>query len=206
MLTLTLVGFLKRLYEGPDVIEWFFVFYLFMLLVFPSNNSAFRLMIPLGFISMFYAATGMRSIQLLSGIATWKKAAVPGVLVMALFIPGIYSIARSQSNILEGPQRESSIEAFSYIRKNIPPEAVIVFVKPRALALYAGCQGMADPFTTDQTLLHLQVVKANATYLLINSTLTEGNMLRYAGAMKNRLTRQWENKEFVLYKINPVNP
>lgn len=205
ILTFTLIGFLKRLYERPDVIEWFFIFYMIMLLVFPDNNSAFRLMIPLGFITMFYAATGLKSIQLLSGIATWKKAAVPGIFVVFLFIPGIFSIARSQSNILDGPQRESSQEVFNYIRKNVPAEAVVVFAKPRALALYAGCHSMSDPLATDQTIMHLQVIKANATYILIHNTLTRGNMQRYAGAMKSRLTRQWENKEFVLYKINTVN-
>lgn len=206
MVVTTLLGFIKRLLHGPAVIEWFFILHIGMILVLPNPNAYFRLLIPLGFISLYYAAVGLKSIQIFQGIVTWKKAVVPGILVLILFLPGIYSIARSQSNIIEGPQRESSIEAFNYIHKNIPAEAVVVFAKPRALALYAGCKSLADPFTTDQTDLHLQVIKANASYLLIHNTLTKGNMLRYAGAMKNRLSRQWENKEFVLYKINPVNP
>jgi len=163
-------------------------------------------MVPLGFLSLFYAATGVKSIQLFSESDTWKKAVMPGILVFALFIPGIYIIARSQSNIIEGPQRKSSIEAFSFISKNVPSEAVVVFAKPRALALYSGCKSMADPITTDPIQIHLQVMEARATYLLIHDELTDETLKRYSRVMQSRLTKQWENKEFVLYKINPVSP
>lgn len=206
MVVATLLGFIKRFHEGPEAIEWLFILHIMMVLALPTHHAVFRLMIPIGFITLFYAATGLKAIQFLSGIPAWKKATAICILILVLYMPGIYSIARSQSNILDGPQRESSKDVFNYIRNNVPAEAVVVFAKPRALALYAGCHSMGDPLATDQTILHLQVVEANATYILIHNTLTSGNMQRYAGAMKSRLTRQWENKEFVLYKINPVNP
>ena len=47
---------------------------------------------------------------------------------------------------------------FDYVGKNVPAGSVVVFAKPRALALYASCRGMADPFTTDPTLIHKQVM------------------------------------------------
>ncbi len=205
MLSMTVLGFAKRLFRGPEVIDWFFILYVLMLLVFPNNDSAYRLLVPLGFISILYAGTGLKTVQLLTEIPAWKKAASIGIIVLILFMPGIYSISHSQNNILEGPQQKSSVEAFSYISKNVPAEAVVVFAKPRALALYAGCQSMADPFTTDPTQIHLQVIKANATYILVNNKLTNESMKRYSRVMQNRLTKLWENKEFVLYKINPVN-
>jgi len=206
MVALTLLGLIKRFMQGAKVTEWFFVLYIIMMLVLPNTNSSFRLMVPLGFLSLFYAATGVKSIQLFSESDAWKKAVMPGILVFALFIPGIYIIARSQSNIIEGPQRKSSIEAFSFISKNVPSEAVVVFAKPRALALYSGCKSMADPITTDPIQIHLQVMEARATYLLIHDELTDETLKRYSRVMQSRLTKQWENKEFVLYKINPVSP
>jgi 4-amino-4-deoxy-L-arabinose transferase-like glycosyltransferase len=206
MVTMTLLGFVKRLFKGPEMIEWFFIFYVIMLLVFPNNYSAYRLMVPLGFIFLFYAATGLKTIQLLTGIPAWKKSVSIGSFIVLLFIPGLFSIARSGSNTLEGPQQESAIEAFTYISKNVPADAVVVFAKPRALTLYAGCKSLADPFTTNPTLIHKQVMEAKANYLLINSKLTTGSMQRYSHVMQDRSTKQWENNEFVLYKINPVNP
>jgi hypothetical protein len=163
-------------------------------------------MVPLGFIFMLYAVTGLKTIQLLTGIPAWKKSVAAGILILVLFMPGIFTIARAGSNIIEGPQREASLEAFNFISKNVPAEAVVVFAKPRALALYAGCKSMADPLTTDPIQLHLQVMESKATYILIHNTLTTETIKRYSRVMQPRLTKQWENKEFVLYKINPVNP
>ena len=206
MVSMTLLGFVKRLLKGPDAIDWFFIFYMIMLLVFPNNYSAYRLMVPLGFIFLLYAAAGLKEIQLLARFSTINKALAIGILILVLFLPGLISIARSGSNTLEGPQQKSADEAFLYIRKNVPAEAVVVFAKPRALALYAGCSSMVDPFTTDPTLIHKQVMDAGATYLLIHAKLTNETIKRYSRVMQSRLTKQWENKEFVLYKINPVSP
>lgn len=206
MVATALLGFVKRMLKGPEVIEWFFIFYVIMLLVFPNNDSAYRLMVPLGFLFLFYAVVGLKSVQLLHGISSGKKAVVIGILIMLLFLPGLISIARSGYKTLEGPQQESSVEAFTYISRNIAPESIVVFAKPRALALYGGCHSMADPFTKDPTRFHRQVMDANANYLLIHARLTNETMKRYTRVMQPRLTKLWENKEFVLYRINPVSP
>ncbi len=206
VLCMTLLGFIKRMLQGPELPEWFFIFYVLMLLVFPNNDSAYRLMVPLGFICLFYAATGFKTVQLFTGSPAWKTAVASGVMVIILFLPGLFSIARSGCNTLEGPQQKSAVEAFSYINKNVPPESVVVFAKPRALALYAGCRSMADPFTTDPTLMHKQVMEARASYILISNKLTNEPMQRYSRVMQSRLSRLWGNTEFVLYKINQLNP
>ena len=206
MVAMTLLGFVKRLLAGPEILEWFFIFYVIMLLVFPNNDSAYRLMVPLGFIFLFYAATGIKTINLLPSIPAVKKAAAVGVIVLLLFAPGWVSIARSGYKTIEGPQQKPAMEVFNYMLKNVPADSVVVFAKPRALALYAGCRSIADPFTTDPTLIHKQVMDAKASYLLIHNKLTSEPMKRYARVMQSRLTKVWSNKEFELYKINPVNP
>jgi len=206
MVAMTLLGFIKRMLQGAGATEWFFIFYIIMLLVFPNHYSAFRLMVPLGFLFLFYAAVGFSSIQLLPEIASGKKAVAIGVLILIMFMPGLVSIARSGYNTLEGPQQKSSIEAFAFIKKNVPAGSVVVFAKPRALALYGGCSSMADPFTKNPTLIHKEVTEANATHLLIHTKLTTEPMLRYSRVMQNRLTKLWGNKDFTLYRIDPVNP
>ena len=206
VLTMALLGFMKRMIEGMEATEWFFIFYAVMLLVFPNNDSAFRLMVPLGFICLFYAAIGLKTIQLYKNIANWKKILAVGIIILLLFFPGLYRIAQFSGNILEGPQQKSAVETFAFISKNVPADSVVVFAKPRALALYGGCKSMAEPFTTNPTLIHEQVIKAKASYLLIHSRLTSVQMLRYSRVMQNRITAIWRNKDFTLYKINPVNP
>ena len=206
MVVMTLLGFIKRMVQGPEVMEWFFIFYILMLLLFPNNDSAYRLMVPLGFMFLFYAAIGFRSVQIAFEISSQTKALVVGGIILLLFLPGIVSIARLGDHVLDGPQQKSSVEAFSYISKNVPADSVVMFAKPRALALYGGCRSLADPFTTDPTLIHVQVMKAKVTYLLINESLSADHIKCYARVMLNRMTKKWENKDFVLYKINPINP
>ncbi len=206
MITMTLIGFIKRMIKKPEVTEWFFLFYTFMLLGYHYNNSSFRLIVPLGFISLFYATTGFKSVQLLTQISSRKKALAIGILIVLLYMPALLNIARSSGGTLEGPQQKSAIETFNYIKKNVPAEAVVVFAKPRALALYGGCRSMADPRASDPTLVHKQVMDARASYLLISDKLTNEVTQRYTRVMQSRLTKKFENKDFVLYKINPVNP
>lgn len=107
---------------------------------------------------------------------------------------------------MDGPQQQSSVEAFDFISKNVHPSAIVVFAKPRALALYSGCQSMADPFTDDTVQINNQIMEAGAAYLLIHNKLSTDSMKRYVLAMQNRITKQWGNKDFVLYKLNAVSP
>lgn len=206
MVVMTLIGFLKRMIEGPIVTEWFFIFYTLMLLVFPNNSSAFRLMVPLGFLFLFYAATGLKTVTLIQNIPNVKRSVFIGVFIFLMFLPGLTKIARSGSNILDGPQQPVAIELFTYMQKHIPPNSIVVFTKPRALALYANCRGMVDPFTTDPTLIHKQVTDAKATHLLISDKLSSEAMKRYSRVMESRLTKLWENEEFTLFRINTANP
>jgi hypothetical protein len=205
MVTLTVIGFIKRMLKGPEMIEWFFIFYILMLLGYHYSSSALRLIVPPGFLFLYYAATGFKTIQLLPQVPSWKKAVAIGILIMLLFMPGLISISRTGDHTIEGPQQASAVETFKYMSKNVPADAVVVFAKPRALALYAGCRSIADPRITDPTLFHKQVMDANATYLLLCNQLTDELMYRYSRVMQNRLTKQFENEDFVLYKINPVS-
>lgn len=206
MITLVAAGFIKRILQGFGAIDWFFVFYIAMLLIFPNNYSAFRLMVPLGFLFLFYAANGLRAIQIFQNVTTNRKASLAALIVLAMFAPGLLNIMRTGDHELDGPQQKSATEAFSFVSKNVSHNSVVVFAKPRALALYAGCSSMADPFTTDPTSIHTQVMQGKANYLLIHNSLTSEAMKRYSRVMMKRLTREWSNKEFILYKIGPATP
>ena len=126
--------------------------------------------------------------------------------MVILFIPGLIHIASSGYTTLEGPQDKETTQAFNYISKNIPDSSVIVFFKPRALALYTGKNGYADPFSQDPTIIHVQLMKINADYILIDNQLTSESMKRYVRVMDARVTEIWKNRNFRLIRINPFKP
>jgi hypothetical protein len=172
-----------------------------MLLVFPNNLSAFRLMVPLGFLFVYYTAIGLQAINLRNIFPRFKKLQWLSVPVLALFIPGLVQIAANRGKLPDGPQTKSAMEMFSYLDKNIPKQAVIVFAKPRALALYAGCTAMADPFTTDPTKIYLQMLDSRAEYLLIHNNLTSPHIQRFTGMVHDRIVKQYQNRDFTLYRL-----
>lgn len=204
VISFAVIGFLYRIAAKPQIIEWFFVFYVVMLLLFPNNNSGFRLMVPIGFLILFYSASGLKLLSKQSSILRPYTLRIIGLLVLLLYIPGIIGIVKGQNFILEGPQQPNAQMAFEFIKKNIPENEVIVFAKPRALALYANCRSMCDPNVTDPTLIHTEILKAQGKYLLLHKTLTREPMLRYERVMQKRLTRVWANEDFRLFKINPL--
>jgi len=205
-LAMTLFGFVRKITSKVEMIDLFFMFYIFILLVFPNNYSAFRLLIPAGFLMLYYAAQGFKSINIPYVPSMKNRVLILGAIMVLLFIPGLNDIAASRYSTLDGPQDKETSQAFSYIAKNLPDSSVIVFFKPRALAFYTGKQGYADPFTQDPTVIHVQLVKINADYILIHNQLTSESMKRYVRVMKTRTTEIWKNRKFRLLKINPFNP
>ncbi len=204
ILTFSAIGFFTRLVRKPQIVDWFFIYYVIMLLLFPNNNSGFRLMIPLGFIVLLYAAWGVKQLSSQSLLRKHSLIWITSLMVFSLYLPGIFQITRSQHFILEGPQQSNAKQAFEHIGRTIPKNEVVVFAKPRALALYAGCISMCDPFTSDPTLIHTEILKANGKYLLVHKSLTKENMVRYQRVMQHRLTLMWKNDDFQLLRINPV--
>jgi len=205
-LAMTLFGFVRKVSGRIEMTDLFIIFYFFILLVFPNNYSAFRLLIPTGVLLLQYAALGFKSLDIPYVSSGHNRVLALGTIMVLLFLPGLLSIAASRNTVLEGPQDKETTQAFTYIAKNVPDSATIVFFKPRALALYTGKQGFADPFSADPTSIHVQLVNVNADYILLHNQLTSESMKRYARIMKNRTTEIWKNKKFRLLRIDPFNP
>lgn len=205
-LTMAVFGFIRKLSRDPELFDFFFIIYLLILLLFPNNYSAFRLLLPVGFILLYYIALGFKMISIPFLIPGSKRVTVVGLFMILLFLPGLVMVFTSRNTVLEGPQQKTAVQAFDYIRKNLPDSAAIVFFKPRALALYTGKQGIVDPITPDPTLIYTQLTKANADYVLVHTDLTGEPMKRYVRTLKTRASLIWKNPKYRLYKINPFNP
>jgi len=205
-LVMSLLGFLRKLWKGPELFDLFFIFYLFILLVFPNNYSAYRLLIPVGFLLVYYAALGFRMIRLPFHLSGRNKALALGIFMLALFLPGIINVTAGRKTMLDGPQQPESISAFYHISQEVSDTAVIVFFKPRALALYSGRKAFADPFTEDPTSIHVQITEASADYILVHQDYTREPMKRYLRVMGRRVDEVWKNRKFNLYRILPPDP
>lgn len=205
-LAMAMAGLLKRITTRVEFVDIFFLLYLVILMVFPNNASAFRLMVPVSFLLLLYVATGLRSLSVLPSVSGKLKAAFLGILMLAFYMPGIRDIISTKYVIMAGPQKAETEQAFDYIRENVPENATVMFIKPRALSLYAERTGFADPSVTDMTKFHKQVIDAGVNYFLLNNDISSETSKRYIRVMNDRVDSVWSNETFALYRLKNANP
>lgn len=206
VVVMTMVGFIRKLSENFEAVDIFFILYMLVLMVYPNNFSAFRFMVPVGFIMLTYAATGIKSVMVLPMVNCRLKAIILSLLLLFMFLPGIAGVIRGRNTTLAGPQEQSAIEAFANIRANLPQNAILMFTKPRALSLYAERAAFADPIVKDMTKFHTQVTAAGVNYFLLSKQISNEESFRYMRVMNSRVEKIWSNEVFELYRLKSINP
>jgi len=211
--TMILLGFIKKMFRNAGVSDFFVVMYMLVLLVYPYNNSGFRFLFPLLPFFMSYAVIGLKSIHLGFTLKTPAKAILLGSLVLVQYIYGINEIKRSESVIQEGPCVADSWAVFDYIKNQTPPDAVIAFVKPRALVLFTNRKCITNNSDQTETATFIRKFdEVGVTYYLLYCQKPDepsGGLLseminlplqKYIDASPGEISLCWSNQRFKLYK------
>jgi hypothetical protein len=137
LLILAVVGAIARLRRGVTIYELYAIPYILLIIVWRANQGV-RFLLPLIPLFVIDALVGLDLIRQLP----WRRAQitqklVAAVLLLALGISygGVYS-RTSFGPFDNGVETPSAQALFTYIRGAIPTGEVIVFSRPRALALY----------------------------------------------------------------------
>ncbi len=194
-----LTGMIYKYKEKIDFIDFLVAIYLVTIMFLGGN---YRYLFPMLPFLVYYMVIGLERIKLNLNINKNIVISVLGVFVLMQYYPEDKWIINNQEKIKNGPQETASVEAFGYIKKNIPKNSVIVFVKPRALALYTDRIGMINEPTSDLKKLKSKFEKMGANYLLIHTELTpETKLIKYIEEYKDEVKFIWNNEKFFLYKI-----
>ena len=122
------------------------------------------------------------------------------VLVMLQFLPEQYQSIKNSKNNFSGPQEAESIEVFAYIQNNTPANAVFLFKKPRALALYA--QRSAFAVNPADSAFVKDIERFSPNYILIHNELSPESEKQYVIHNAQLWQPQWHNNKFTLYTKN----
>lgn len=179
---------------------WVFLAYLAMLLVYPYRGSGFRFLLPVAPIILHLAVEGFKGIQWNFTLSktVWKVGLF--AILMLQLIPEQYLAIVNAKNNFAGPQETESIEAFNFIQQNTPANAVFMFKKPRALALYTQRSAFAiNPADTafENTIAHFA-----PQYILSHIELSAENELNYLQNHPQTWLPVWHNNKFTLYTKN----
>jgi hypothetical protein len=211
--TMVLIGFFKKLLRGFGFVDLLVILYLVVLIMYPYRQSGFRFLFPLIPFLLSYAVAGLKSIN--TGLKMKKplKILIFGALILVQYIYGFNDLRKIQHQKQEGPCTDEAWVAFDYIRKNTPPDAVVAFTKPRALALFADRRSMtnntadnefrkaSEKFSLNHVTYYLLYCKKNdepAGGLL--DEMTNPSLEKYIAENPAEATLLWSNERFKLYK------
>jgi len=201
-MTMLYFGIIQKFVKGFGFLELMGLAYLAVLLVYPYNRGGCRFIYPIAFLLIYYMASGFKGFNPgipLSGLA---KTVITGCLLVVFYLPGLILKIQTQNDIVEGPQQEAPKEAFKWIKDNTPKDAVIAFVRARALSLYAERTGFANLPGQDIVPMHESFMKAGVNYFLESKSLSDESFRRYISMNRDKLDHVWGNSEFDLYRLH----
>lgn len=130
---LAIWGYWTRFQRGPSVLELFPVFYAVPILAFSVGGlTQPRYVIPLIPLYFFYAACGVSALHALFG-SKWIPALL---LAVAVTCYGVRYSSLDYGQIPTGIEKPEARALFEFVRENTRPDDVLLFAKPRVMALY----------------------------------------------------------------------
>jgi hypothetical protein len=155
-------GIVHRLRIRVSYLEVFTVSYALIILLWTSENDG-RLLVPLLPMWLLYIGVALRQLQFS------HKRAVCGMIVVCV---GVAFVSR-YSRISDGPIREglgdaSFVRTCEYIRSSTPKDSVLVFSKPRLLALVTERKASTYDTPHNDGELWEDFTSIRARYVLVN--------------------------------------
>jgi hypothetical protein len=137
-----IAGVYFRIKKGASSFDLFFIAYFIALLFWPSYQG-YRFLLPIIPVYFLFIVEG------LSVILTRLNRSVSFINAILIILAGLisWSYISSYQGVFPRPvsamEQTSTQELFSYVKKETAPDDVIVFFKPRVLALYTGRSSVA---------------------------------------------------------------
>ena len=170
------------------------------MLIFWPSQQGIRFVLPVMPFLVRYMIIGLGMLRIDNARTRNMIAVAFGLLVLVQYLPPIAKMAARSTVVIEGPQEKESVEAFTFIKSNTPENAVIVFRKPRALALYTGRTCWANEQTEDYNFLENRFNSIKARYILVNSSVSDETIKDYIAVNKDKVRPVWENTKFRFFE------
>lgn len=196
--TFTLTGLIVALRRGPGIAEWVMLAYLGLLLVYPYHNSGFRFLLPLAPLILYYIATAVGVMN--PGRGGIVLSVLAAAMMLVTYMPALKELQERTAEIQEGPYAVHAQNAFEQISAITPEDALIVFIKPRALARFTGRNSMAHLPESTPVEVYKQFEAIGPTHFLLYSELPDPALENYIRTNRREIELIWRNQYFRLYR------
>jgi len=177
------------------------ILYFGILLIYPYRHAGIRFLFPVLPFLLIYLVRGLETVRIYPNIKKSVKVLFLGGLVLVSYLNMFSYVIRTDHQVLQGPQEAASIDAFGHISKNTAEDAVILFAKPRVLALYTGHQSLGDVKGAEPQEIAQLIMKYNVSYVLVQNEISGDAIKDFIYRQDGLCDYSWSNEKFVLYKV-----
>jgi 4-amino-4-deoxy-L-arabinose transferase-like glycosyltransferase len=192
-------AFVSRVRKRPGPVEVFTLLYLVQVILAPVITNE-RYLVPVLPMLWYYlvraaAALPIPSRRWMVGLMGAATACAAGLEIEA-------TRARAPVAGIEAPDARAM---FEFIRKEVPPEGIVAFAKPRALALMTERRTAGTPFAADPVVLaYLDRIKA--THVAAGATGDPYTLSEVAERNPAQFERVFTSGSFVVFQRRATRP
>jgi hypothetical protein len=196
---LAFAGYVARIRERITTFELFPGFYLIPLFLLPVPVDV-RYLMPVVPLYLFYVFRGLQGVFP-------RKERVVFLTLMAVFVT-IYVLQYAKLDygpINDGITKSEARQFFDYVKRETNENDVLIFRKPRALALITGRKASIWHHPKDDQELWNYIQQINATYLIVGPRHLDPTGQEYfrgfVARRVDRLEETYENADFQVYRV-----
>jgi hypothetical protein len=175
--------------------------YIALFLVYPYGAGGFRFILPLVPFLFVYMGRGMNTLLDGAGLPVNTARLVITALLILLYRPGVLRVIDSRGALLDGPQQPASQEMFSYLSTHCSPSDVVLFIKPKALALYTPVRTCSTVHTQQPAEVEALCRDLHVRFLLRADDPSDSALERFLAANPDRVAVEWQNSRFTLLRL-----
>jgi hypothetical protein len=195
---LAVVGYVCRVRRSLSIFETFVPVYGLAVLAYPGFDRS-RYLIPMLPLFVFYACAGLLNVLERMRSPITVRRAVPGLLALVIFAFYLNRYRHMDFGPIPlGVEREESKRLFQFVRTATGEDDVLVFFKPRVIALYTGRRASAcHPAGDDEIWDYLK--KIGATHVITGPY--QGVLGGFSERQAERLHAVFRSDDFAVYRI-----
>jgi dolichyl-phosphate-mannose-protein mannosyltransferase len=198
-LSLGAIGFIRVARPGPNALVSFSVIYTVVLIVWP-NFQGVRFMLPLLPMYVFFVIRGIEWLIQAAQPSLRAAVGVIAALIVAIFYANFY-LQAYYGPIKDGASEPSAQEMFATVKQRTAADSVVVFVKPRALALFTDrrSSGYFSPADSSELMDYFRDI--NASYVVVGPMDAEWSN-RYILPDTRHFDPVWSNSRYTLLRVH----
>lgn len=204
MYGLAAIGFWAQFRKKVTFIELFVTLYTVFVLIIPMDGGV-RYLLPVVPFYMFYSLQGLRALPQHRGFRNAAFAAVTAA-VLVTYVSGYTTY--NFKEIPNGITKQEAVEFFDYIKRQTGENDVVIFTKPRALALYTGRKSSYYPGLLGDKGIWDYFQRIKATHIVLGPAGVEPQdqvfLSEFLSKYRNCVREEYSNGAFSVYRITAL--